>query len=1550
MNSVFYAFKSSSKTENKPKFPQKKLTQDNSSYENLKHIREIGSSAKMSNFVDDDDDDTSSSCSTQTIRLGKRCKTPLPSPISEVIDHGVARLGTDMVDHAISNINPVGDIIENIHQNQSVASTPKGISASESNLCDSEMKCGSTDRGNGGGSCSEQSKPSPCSSLRNFPTSPNQPMATAAIIPKVNFSSEGDILSSCSVANECSNNVSGSNSSHTASSPSLPISSTVSSSDDAGIGSDGNCQHAPIIIAANTRGKSESNLSSVNKTNRFQKRLSISGFNNLSMPSVHGRPSSASNGNNGMTGSNGGGEIKKTRLSTHQRNLSLDFRSMGILLPPVSQVTNTRINLTQHHRNRSLDSALQRIPEVEVSSPSAESENTLCTTSILGTTMCSKIMATSSSTSSSSSSSSSSHHQSNSSCTPAIRSGNINNSNVIGTCPTRQNSTGSSNGGNGQTENPVNAKDCDNNKKREDLTSLGSDDSGIICGSEPDQASLTRIRRSHESIDSGEIDPEEECIEILDTTSMDEDYRMLQSDLLCFYQSSEDDTVKEKHKPSSSASSSTATNQQESSGGMATDSSNATTITKNHSSHFDNDKSRYRDQNINIVAARNHTTICVPIDFEDGINDDDVTLVSTTPTPTAEQPPKLDAGKSQKSTTNSTEGDSSKQEHIKNEVIFKSIFGATKNAIFRTAQSIIENHEKKNSAKNKADAVGGLNTVDAEHIKSPTEISKKKEFFTLKPNSNKNKVSATTTPETTPEIEQKNILKSTSTLSLSRSDKGKVPGVVKCCTTKSKDSEVVQTKMEKGPSGLLRFFESPVFNIHFALHYLFYSKEPGVLSFIGNKIFSFKDHDVDLYIPQLIIMYIQLDELAEVLDPYLVYRCRRSADFALKCSWLLEAYNYNADAFHQSNLGKKTHLTLMKELYPRRERRELRNAESYKENVIVSPIKKSHHRSQSDATGLLNGALSLSTKLYQTPIRLCLGDLSTGRAFDNQCTCFESVRGTVNDLLGHKTVCTCGAPKLAPQKEFMKSLVEIGKNLTSLPTKTEKTSILRMRLNLINKNLPARVWLPLNSDIPHHVVRITEEKTAVLNSKDKTPYIIYVEVLEVNDIYSSPVMPKLMPSLRHTKSEEHLDSTTPIAKPNESTASNTTGPGEVATGKADIKIHIDKVADHQLIGSHPSDSALHTREWNEFGMTEDDVWSQEDDEITAQYMKLHKMCERDAVSQMSLDSIDSREQSVPRLFNIGDVRTRHSNNLYSENTKPFSNDPEDPSAAALKEPWHEKERQIRESSPYGHLSNWRLLSAIVKCGDDLRQELMATQLLETFKLIWEEEKVDIWVRPYKIVCFSNDSGLIEPILNTVSLHQIKKNSSKSLIDYFIDEHGRPETVNFRMAQRNFMQSCAAYCLISYLLQVKDRHNGNILLHSDGHLIHIDFGFILNISPKNLGFEQSPFKLTPEFVEVMGGPESELLAEFQHLLLKGLMAARKHMDRVINLVEIMRSSAQLPCFKNGCAGTIRNLRNRFHMNLTEQELERKVEQLVQDSLNSLSTKLYDGYQYLTNGIL
>ncbi|CAB3379442.1 Hypothetical predicted protein [Cloeon dipterum] len=709
---------------------------------------------------------------------------------------------------------------------------------------------------------------------------------------------------------------------------------------------------------------------------------------------------------------------------------------------------------------------------------------------------------------------------------------------------------------------------------------------------------------------------------------------------------------------------------------------------------------------------------------------------------------------------------------------------------------------------------------------------------------------------------------------------------------------------------LLRFMESSMFQAPLAISYLFTTKEIGVQTYIANKLFTFPEQEVDFYLPQLISMYIHIPELATLIFPYLKQRCIKSAEFSLQVVWLLKSYSSDAHltSKKKSDGTKLKTLILSDKLRPR----SFHDREVVKHPLTApSPNKKAHQRSQSDASALIVGQASAEAAENSST---CLGDLRSGRAFNTGCTCFNTHRGMVNNLKGRQTSCICSAPRLEGEVQFVDKLLAIGHLLPEVSGGKEAQAIrLRAEIDQINLNLPARVWLPIHSSsIPHHVLHISTAFSAVLNSKDKAPFILYVEVLEVDNIETSPVPQKMLNALRSTKSEENLLTN---ERPSPSNTSQ-----NLAT-------------------------MLHS---NSMGMLypydNDDCWTQEDDEISQQYVNKMKT-DRDTISQISLESSDSRDMMVA----AGDIRRRLSSAFSDPRTLARRRDPEDPSANVLSEPWMDKVQRIRDSSPYGRLANWRLLSVIIKCGDDLRQEMLAAQMLEMLQNTWKDEKLALRLRPYKIVCLSADSGFIEPVLNSVSLHQIKKQHQMSLLEYFHANFGPPNSEEFLEAQQNFVASCAAYCVVCYLLQVKDRHNGNILLDDKGHLIHIDFGFILSTSPRNLGFETSPFKLTQEFVDVMGGEESDMFRYFKLLILQGLLAARKHMDNLLILVEIMRSGSQLPCFKSGAA-TVQALKNRFHLTLTEEKLERLVDKMVCNSLDSLSTNLYDRYQYITNGIL
>ncbi|CAK0821724.1 unnamed protein product, partial [Prorocentrum cordatum] len=154
----------------------------------------------------------------------------------------------------------------------------------------------------------------------------------------------------------------------------------------------------------------------------------------------------------------------------------------------------------------------------------------------------------------------------------------------------------------------------------------------------------------------------------------------------------------------------------------------------------------------------------------------------------------------------------------------------------------------------------------------------------------------------------------------------------------------------------------------------------------------------------------------------------------------------------------------------------------------------------------------------------------------------------------------------------------------------------------------------------------------------------------------------------------------------------------------------------------------------------------------------------------------------------------------------------------------ERVERVRKVSPFRHYRSWQLDAVLVKGGDDLRQELLASQIIEQFGAIWGEAGLPLWLKATRTLVSSSSSGFIEFIHNSTSIDAMKRSfPNKSLADIFRLAFAD----KLFAAKQNFIESCAAYSLVVWFLQVKDRHNGNLMMTTSGHVIHIDFGFMLS---------------------------------------------------------------------------------------------------------------------------
>ena len=160
----------------------------------------------------------------------------------------------------------------------------------------------------------------------------------------------------------------------------------------------------------------------------------------------------------------------------------------------------------------------------------------------------------------------------------------------------------------------------------------------------------------------------------------------------------------------------------------------------------------------------------------------------------------------------------------------------------------------------------------------------------------------------------------------------------------------------------------------------------------------------------------------------------------------------------------------------------------------------------------------------------------------------------------------------------------------------------------------------------------------------------------------------------------------------------------------------------------------------------------------------------------------------------------------------------------------------------------------------------------------------------------------------------------------------PSTLDYRRAVENFTLSCAAYCVVTYVLGICDRHNDNIMLTKKGHLFHIDFGKFLGDAQmfgNIIKRDRSPFVLTSDMVYVItdGEKDSSKFHRFVELCCQAFRVVRQNGNTLLNLFALMATAGVPGVDQN----SVKYVQNALLLDCSNAEAAARFASFIQESL-------------------
>uniref|UniRef100_A0AAQ4PQS4 Phosphatidylinositol-4-phosphate 3-kinase catalytic subunit type 2 alpha n=1 Tax=Gasterosteus aculeatus aculeatus TaxID=481459 RepID=A0AAQ4PQS4_GASAC len=253
------------------------------------------------------------------------------------------------------------------------------------------------------------------------------------------------------------------------------------------------------------------------------------------------------------------------------------------------------------------------------------------------------------------------------------------------------------------------------------------------------------------------------------------------------------------------------------------------------------------------------------------------------------------------------------------------------------------------------------------------------------------------------------------------------------------------------------------------------------------------------------------------------------------------------------------------------------------------------------------------------------------------------------------------------------------------------------------------------------------------------------------------------------------------------------------------------------------------------------------------------------------------------------------------------------------------------------------INVMFKVGEDLRQDMLALQMIRIMDRIWLQEGLDLRIVNFKCISTGKDKGMVElvPSSDTLRKIQVEYGVTGSFKDKPLAEWLRkynPAEDEYEKASENFIYSCAGCCVATYVLGICDRHNDNIMLRSTGHMFHIDFGKFLGHAQMFGSFkrDRAPFVLTSDMAYVINGGErpTSRFQLFVDLCCQAYNLIRKHSGLFLNLLTLMTSSG-LP----ELAGSqdLKYVFDALQPHNTDAEATIFFTRLIESSLGSVATK-------------